>query len=193
MLLLNPGDHVEAGSTLRSAAAFGWDTVAIDDRDKVWFGTPRPVRTEARAAARSHRNPLRVVPMQADAYDFTRVVVAGTTVPGPPIHRVRLATRPRSLLVIPDESAIDRPMGWHWRGGSVEFARVELPERNFPYRYRLVASIVLAEVARQLGAGPVRRPVRGPARTPRRARYRSAISYAPADVDLVHPGELLGY
>ena len=62
VLLVGPGDHIEAGSTLRSAAALGWRTVGLDDREKVWVGTPRPVRMEGRAAARSHRNPLRVVP-----------------------------------------------------------------------------------------------------------------------------------
>ncbi|WP_327011066.1 hypothetical protein OHA72_29635 [Dactylosporangium sp. NBC_01737] len=86
VLLAAPRDHVEAGSSLRSAAAFGWQSVAVDDREKVWFGTPRPIRTEARAAARSHRNPLRVVPA-GDAWSPPpggRVVVCAPDVDGPP-------------------------------------------------------------------------------------------------------------
>jgi hypothetical protein len=61
---------------------------------------------------------------------------------------------------------------------------VELPGVGFPHRYRLVASIVLAEIARQLGAR--RTP---PAR--RRFTYESALPLgAPAEVDLVTPQEL---
>jgi len=182
VLLVGPGDHVEAGSVLRSAAAFGWRTVGIDDRDKVWFGTPRPMRTEARAAARSHRNPLRVVPT-APPLGFARAVVAGTHVDGLPLHRVDL-TGQYTVLVIPDR----HDENWHGLAPRVEFARVDLPVADFPYRYRLVASIVLAEVARQLGPPATGRPPR------KRLTYDSAFALTdPADVDLVLLGELSGY
>jgi len=185
LLLLGPSDHVEAGSALRSAAAFGWRTVGLDDRDKVWFGTPRPVRNEARAAARSHRNPLRVVPMEGSS-EFARVIVAGARVNGPPLHRVDLAGGPGTLLVIPDEATV-------WRRPAqsrpaVEFARVALPDPSAAYRYRLVASIVLAEVARQLGVG-----TRAPA-SARTGDYRSELVFGPVeDADLVKPWELCHY
>jgi hypothetical protein len=190
VLLLGPGDHVEAGSALRSAAAFGWTSVGIDDRDKVWFGTPRPVRAEARAAARSHRNPLRVVPMVPPA-GFDRVVVAGTRADGPPLHHMQLVGRRSTLLVVPDEDAVGPGEDWQRLGDAVEFARVGLPGTAAGYRYRLIASIVLAEAARQLGlrAGAVR--VRPP--VPRPA-YRSTLPLEPAaDVDLVTPPELETY
>jgi len=183
VLLAGPRDHVEAGSTLRSAAAFGWRTVGLDDRDKVWFGTPRPVRTEGRAAARSHRNPLRVVPVPAGPDPgHTRIVVAGPGVAGPPLHRAEL-TGPGTLLVIPDGP---------WDGGrAVEYARVDLPGPAREHRYRLVAGIVLAEAARQLGARTAGRAARDP---------RGGLSYgsglalgAPSDVDLVTAWELAGY
>jgi tRNA G18 (ribose-2'-O)-methylase SpoU len=181
LLLLGPGDHVEAGSALRSAAAFGWRTVGVDDRDKVWFGTPRPLRTEARAAARSHRNPLRVVPMSAPA-DVRRVIVAGTRMRGRPLHRVDLTGGPGTLLVIPDEAVTG------WQGRTDESARVDLPRGEFPYRYRLVASIVLAEVARQLGTR-TKAPARG-----RTGDYRSELQLAPSGgVDLVRLDELFEY
>jgi tRNA G18 (ribose-2'-O)-methylase SpoU len=102
LLLATPRDHVEAGSSLRSAAALGWQTVTIDDREKVWFGTPRPVRSQARAAARSHRNPLRVVPA-GDAWSpppGSRVVVCSPDVDGPTLHHTTL-TGAGTVLVIP--------------------------------------------------------------------------------------------
>jgi hypothetical protein len=158
VLLVGPGDHVEAGSTLRSAAAFGWRSVGVDDRDKVWFGTPRHVRTEARAAARSHRNPLRVMPPAAGpALGFSRAIIAGTQVDGPPLHRVDVTGGNNTVVVIPDEDAVGHNENWRQLAPRTEFARVDLPAANFPYRYRLVASIVLAEVARQLGAPAGRR------------------------------------
>jgi tRNA G18 (ribose-2'-O)-methylase SpoU len=192
VLLVGPGDHVEAGSTLRSAAAFGWRTVGIDDRDKVWFGTPRATRTEGRAAARSHRNPLRVVPMQTGAHTgFSRVVVIGTRADGPPLHRVNLAGGARTALVIPDEGALGPDQDWQRLGGTLEFARVALPRPNFPYRYRLIASVVLAEATRQLGIRSTGRPAHRP-RNP--LTYESTLTFgAPTDIDLVTPLELHEY
>ena len=179
VLLLSPGDHVEAGSALRSAAAFGWHTVGVDDREKVWFGTPRGMRTEGRAAARSHRNPLRVVPAGA-ATGFTRVVVAGAD--GPPLHRTDLADGPGTLLVIPDLFTV-AGQDWEQLGPAVEFARVPPSDR-----YRLTASIVLAEAARQVGSRTPGRPARGG------PRYRSALDLVPpGEVDLLTPAELISY
>jgi tRNA G18 (ribose-2'-O)-methylase SpoU len=192
VLLLGPGDHVEAGSSLRSAAAFGWGTVGLDDRDKVWFGTPRPVRSEARAAARSHRNSLRIVPAPAEApLGYSRAIVVGTQVDGPLAHRVRLTGGPGTVVVIPDEEALEPNQNWERLGAEVEFARIDFPASDFPYRYRLIASIVLAEIARQLGTRPAdHRPHR-----PRDSRtYESALTFhAPTDVDLITGQELYAY
>ncbi|GAA4472370.1 TrmH family RNA methyltransferase [Phytohabitans houttuyneae] len=176
-----PRDHVEAGSSLRSAAAFGWQSVTVDDREKVWFGTPRPVRNEARAAARSHRNPLRVLPA-GDGWASMpgcRTVVCGPDLDGPPLHRAEL-TGPGTLLVIPDGD---------WRPPpDAERARVAVP--GVAGRYRLLTGIVLAEAARQLGARSAKasRPAR------RGLSYGSGLELAaPPDTDLVQPWELLRY
>ncbi|GIG91986.1 TrmH family RNA methyltransferase [Plantactinospora endophytica] len=193
VLLLGPDDHVEAGSTLRSAAAFGWQTVGLDDRAKVWWDTPRPVRAEARAAARSHRNPLRVVPVPADGpVPYRRVVVAGLDVDGPALHRVALTGGPDTLLVIPDERSPGLDEDLRRLGPRVEYARVEVPAVGFGYRYRLVAAIVLAEVARQLGAGTAA----GRSGTPARhgLRYDSALDLVDVPgTELVTPAELATY
>jgi tRNA G18 (ribose-2'-O)-methylase SpoU len=184
VLLATPRDHVEAGSSLRSAAAFGWQTVTVDDREKVWFGTPRPVRTQARAAARSHRNPLRVVPA-GDAWSAppgSRVVVCSPDVDGPTLHHTKL-TGAGTVLVIPDHDGWEPPPG-------AELARIAVPGE--PGRYRLLTGIVLAEAARQLGG---RTTTTVPGRPPRRGlSYRSALSQAtPPDTDLVQPWELTRY
>jgi tRNA G18 (ribose-2'-O)-methylase SpoU len=191
LLLVAPADHVEAGSVLRSAAAFGWRAVGLDDSERVWFGVPRAVRTEGRAAARSHRNAIRVLPMRAEGpLGFARVVVAGLEVDGPLLHRVDLAAGRNTVLVIPDEGH-ERRDEWRSLAPKVEFARVALPVEDFPYRYRLIASIVLAEVARQIGravaAEPTRRPRRG-------LTYESALTgAATAEADVVLPEDLREY
>jgi hypothetical protein len=59
---------------------------------------------------------------------------------------------PRSLLVIPDETAVDLDTEpWDRLGARVRFAHLVLPEQTVPYHYRLIASIALAEAARQVG------------------------------------------
>jgi tRNA G18 (ribose-2'-O)-methylase SpoU len=182
LLLAAPRDHVDAGSSLRSAAAFGWQTVTVDDREKVWFGTPRPVRTEARAAARSHRNPLRVVPA-GDAWSAplgSRVVVCAPHVDGPPLHRAEL-TGTGTVLVIPDGEGWDAPPG-------AEFARIAVPGEVG--RYRLLTGIVLAEAARQLSA----RTVRAPRPRRRGLSYGSVLGQtALPGTELVQPWELMQY
>jgi len=65
-------------------------------------------------------------------------------------------------------------------------ARLELPRTEGPYRYRLTAGIVLAEVARQPGARPAGRPGR--------RDDGSALRLGPpGDADLVTPLELAAY
>ncbi|GIH08286.1 hypothetical protein Rhe02_63530 [Rhizocola hellebori] len=181
LLLAAPRDHVEAGSSLRSAAAFGWQTVTVDDREKVWFGTPRPVRNEARAAARSHRNPLRVVPA-GDAWSpppGSRVVICTPDADGPPLHRTEL-TGAGTVLVLPDGHGWQHPPG-------AQFARVAVPGEAG--RYRLLTGIVLAEAARQLG---IRTTAHRPPR--RGLSYRSVLDQTTSpDIDLVQQWELAQY
>jgi len=187
VLLLGPSDHVEAGSALRSAAAFGWRAVQLDDRNNVWFGTRRSQRTEARAAARSHRSGLRVHGVRADEHaGSARIVVATVHADGPPLHRTKLVGGAGTLVVIPDEQAIDGgTTSSSIFGPGVERARIDLPAVAGTYRYRLAASIVLAEISRQLGSRPHR--------AARRPRYPSAVSTIEADADLVTPAELSTY
>lgn len=179
LVLFAPGDHVEAGSSLRTAAALGWTAVCVEDREHVWFGTPRPIRTEGRAAARSHRAVLRVIPtLSLRGPLFDAVTIVGTELDAPGLRQVSLASGSSSAIVIPDESAVD--LGgedWSRVGTTVSFARIDVSETDFPYRFRLPASIAIAEISRQVGP-----PRRGERPAPhRRPRYHSILRTSEPD------------
>lgn len=170
VLFLGPGDSIELGSALRSAAAFGWGRVLVDDRSGVWFGTDRVTRSLGRGAARRSRNAIHVLPAgRLHAFDEACVV---TRAPGTwsgaeaePLHRVDLARGPGQLLVIPDEGALDLAREDLGRlAPRVRLVSLDLPRTDFQYRFKLVASIVLAEAGRQVGVRL--RPGRGRARPP---------------------------
>jgi tRNA G18 (ribose-2'-O)-methylase SpoU len=191
VLLVGPRDHVEAGSALRSAAAFGWRTIGLDDRHHVWFGVPRAMVAEGRAASRAHRNAIRVMAMRTEASrGFRRVVVVGTRFDGPPLHRVELAGGRDTLIVIPDGEQ-DDPLGWGYLGSRVDLARIDTPVDRDPSRYRLTASIVLAEASRQIGHRPAGRP---PLPERKAVTYESALeTVAVAAADVVAPETLRAY
>lgn len=163
-LLLGAADHVEIGSAIRSAGAFGWERVLVQDRAGVWFGAPRHVTAEGRGAARRHRNPIRLIPdVPETSYAFTDVWVVTSRRGDLPLSRANLAAGPKGLLVVPDETAVDLDTEpWDRLGARVRFTHLDLPARSFPYHYRLIASIALAEAARQVG-----QKARVPGRPPR--------------------------
>lgn len=185
-LLIVGDEHVEVGSTLRSAAAFGFRDVLLDDRGAGWFEGTASARREARAAARRHKNPLRIHRAEiGNAVRFDEIVLACASEVAAPLHRERLVRGQRQLVVIGaglDELAtIARERLRVATLGLVPMARPPL---------RLVASIVLAEVARQVGR---RRPTPGrPA--PRPPTYEVALELAAAgDTRDIDASELLPY
>jgi hypothetical protein len=163
---VGPGDQFELGSTIRSAAALGWERVFIEDRHGIWFGCNRGVRSEGRAAARRSRNDIQVVPCPAQtSLHYPRITVITCKHVGVPLHRANLATGSNHSVVIPDEGSNDwTTENWTRFGHDVSFGHLQLPTKEFPYHYRLVASIALAEISRQVGrrptvkAPPVARP-----------------------------------
>lgn len=175
-VLLSGDDHVEVGSSLRSAAAFGISELFLDDRGACWFDGPHAQRREARAAARWHKNPLRVrraPPRLADGFD--EIVVISADQPGRPLRRQRL-TRGRQQLVIigvPPEQVEATA------GGRMQLATLGLGHTKRP-PLRFLASIALAELARQAGRSPAPRP----APSPRQPTYDR-------DLKLAAGGELL--
>jgi SpoU rRNA Methylase family len=166
LMLVGGRDHVELGSTVRSAGAFGWEPILLDDRAGVWFGCERVTRSEGRAAARRGRNPIHLVPVIGGgraAYDEVCVVTLGRG--DTPLHRAGLAGGLRQLVVIPDECDAPLPDGeWMRLGKRVRRVQIDVSGGEFAYHYRLAASIALAKIARQVGqrrrveVGP---PVRG--------------------------------
>lgn len=185
-LLIVGDDHWEVGSSLRSAAAFGFRDVLLDDRGASWFDGSPATRREARAAARRYKNPLRVhraTPVSPNSFDEIVVVVPWGD--GTPIRRERLSHGQRLLLVVgarADDIAAIGP-------DRVRITTLDLePTEHAPLR--LVASIAMAEIARQVGR---RRPLPGRPE-PRVPTYDKAIPLAADDdVLLLDEPELLAY
>src|ERR1043166_1744491 len=132
LLLLGPADHVELGSAIRSTAGFGWGRVFIEDRQRVWFGCERTVRSEGRAAARRGKNEILCIPCPAGAaQSFTRVTIITTQPSGAPVHRVNLARGTSQLIVIPDEITVDQSAERSSRlGKEIEFAHLQIPAKE---------------------------------------------------------------
>jgi len=183
-LLLVGDDHVEVGSTLRSAAAFGFREVLLEDRGAGWFDGSSNVRREARAAARRHKNPLRVRPttIADSARRYDEIVVVTAAGSGTPLSRERLTRGLRQLVIVGARADEVAP------SANVRVASLGLRPLEYD-PLRLTASIVLAEIARQVGR---RRPV--PGAQSRAPRYEKAFEPPPApDVLLVDPADLLTF
>ncbi len=147
------------GSAIRSAAAFGWGRLFVEDRFGIWYGCDRVKRSEGRAAARRGRNPIRLIQTSRDRrYLFDEVVVLTTRKhelgkrAEELLHHTNLARGPKQLLVLPDESMIDRDAeDWQRLGKRIRFVNPGFSNKPSTYHFRLPASIALAEAARQVG------------------------------------------
>lgn len=185
-LLIVGSDHVEVGSSLRSAAAFGFRDVLLDDRGAGWFEGSAATRREARAAARRHKNPLRVHRASlAEAERFDEVLVVLESAKRIPLPQKHLARGRRQLVVV----GLDADEVAGIAAAEIEVASLELtPVASAPLR--LVASITLAEIARQVGRR--RRPRPGVLTRP--PKFATEVKLrSPDDVLLVDPAVLLSY
>lgn len=185
-VLLAGDDHVEVGSSLRSAAAFGMQEVLLDGRGAGWFDGPHPRRREARAAARRHKNPLHVrrAPPGVTA-GFGEIVVITPWGPGRPVSRERFSRGHRLAVVIglaPEQ--VQAPPGVRIRVATLGLRPADCAP------LRLVASIALAEIARQAG-----RPAgRAPAPASRWPAYEREVKLAASgELLILDPAELLDY
>jgi tRNA G18 (ribose-2'-O)-methylase SpoU len=153
LMLLGARDHFELGSTIRSAAGLGWERAFIEDPHSVWFECDRAIRAEGRAAARRARNEILLVPCPTGAtYNYPQAIVVTCQKIGVPLHRANFVGGPNQLVVIPDESQMDvTTADWSRFGPDIKFAHLSLANTEFPYHYRLVATIALAEISRQVG------------------------------------------
>jgi len=149
-LIIDPRDPIELGSAVRSTAALGWSRMFIDDRYGVWFETDRVVRSLGRGAARRVRNEIHVLPISAAVPHFDEACVVTPHDDGEPIERVDLARGPRQLIVVSDHSDSNDPRLLHI-ARKVRHVRLNIPAPQCEPKLRLIASIVLSEVARQVG------------------------------------------
>jgi hypothetical protein len=143
VLFAGVDDAIELGSAIRSAACLGWTQVWLADRGGVWFDADRVTRSLGRGAARRARNPIHVLPVAAAA-GFDEVCVVGTDA-GEPLRRAELARGAHQLVVLGDGDAVDASR----LGARVRHVRLEVAPGV--RRFRLEASIALAEIARQIG------------------------------------------
>lgn len=190
LLLLGAGDHIELGSTIRSAAAFGWNRAFVEDRSGVWFGVERVARSEGRAAARRGKNSIRLIPTKSDrTFAFEEACVVTTGERGRGLSKVNLARGPSQLVVLADEQSVElEELELGRLARNVRYVNLELPGSDFQYHYRLTSTIALAEVARQVG-------VRAP-KTRRGARpplYDMALRTLQESGEVVELDELTGY
>ncbi len=153
ILIIGGDDPIELGIVIRSAAAFGWERALVEDRGGCWFGCDRIMRSEGRAAARRGKNSIRLLRCPpGSAYNYDQVVVVTTNGRGEPLHRTRLADGGRQAVVLADERFVDlAEEDWQRVGKTVRHASLQVDCDPSAYHFRLSASVVLAEVARQVG------------------------------------------
>jgi hypothetical protein len=180
ILMIAGRDHVELGSSIRSACAFGWNRVFVEDRRNIWFGADHGLKREARAAARRAKNEIRVIPTsQHHQYKFQEAVIVACGkhqdrkgVHGAvPLHKARLAEGPSQLIVLVDQSAFDISMIGDFSrfANKVQIAYLECGGSAHEHQFRLTASIAMAEIARQVGQKTPWKP------TPQEPLYESAL------------------
>ncbi len=100
LLIMGPENPSELGSLLRSAWAFGWKRIFLDDPNRVWFSKDRSTVLAGRAAARREVNPVAILP--CDQIEFSRydaIVSCDGELHGTPLSRLSLPTGNRLLLV----------------------------------------------------------------------------------------------
>jgi tRNA C32,U32 (ribose-2'-O)-methylase TrmJ len=184
-LLILGDDHVEVGSTLRSAAAFGFRDVFLEDRAAGWFAGPSWVRREAYAAARRHKNAIRVHQAKLDdTAQFEDVVVVLPFASGCSIEQARLTHGMRQLVILGATPA-DVDMLSHERLRVVTLGLAESERAQL----RLTSSIAMAEIARQIG-----RSRKAAAPRPPSPRYRATLEAGlQGEVLVVDERELLCY
>lgn len=152
LMILAGDDHIELGSSLRSAAAFGWRQVLLEDPKKIWFDTERARQLESRAAARRSKNKIRIIPSTSTQQHYYDEVVLIRRGPGSPsLARADLARGARQLMILADESTVDLDTLELQRfAKTVKQAHIGFPKEQ-GYHFRFGATIALAETARQVG------------------------------------------
>jgi len=146
LLIRAPADPAECGSLLRSAAAFGWKAVYLDDPDGSWLTNDKERVSLSRGAARREINPLVVLnaaKLRSTRYD--RVLWCADDRTGTPLPRYRLEGSEAGLLAF---GAPTLPQGFK----ALPCTRIHVDFRQTgitPFA-RHEGSVVLAVLAEQL-------------------------------------------
>jgi hypothetical protein len=152
VLFLGPTEPSEIGSTLRSAWSFGWKRAFLNDPRGVWFGRDRSTVTEGRAAARRHKNPLAVLPHPtAGLHAVEQAYLLTYDRSDAPLSRTFFPAAKDAIVIIPDAHvAADEAVRAAEQAArnTIPF-HLDCPGDASSTRFRLVASVVLAEVANQ--------------------------------------------
>jgi tRNA(Leu) C34 or U34 (ribose-2'-O)-methylase TrmL len=152
VVLVDPIDPAQLGSSLRTAWALGWERVELLDGHQLWYTPDRTIFALGRGAARRHRNPIKVVP-----FDRCRVPAAVTVVThgaAGALLRADPGLAGASLVAIPDEresAALATIAAWERAGSLVRWVSLNTPVIPAASDYRVVTAIVLAEIARRIG------------------------------------------
>jgi len=132
-----------------------------------------------------------------ELHPYNQVVVVTPDGAGPLLHEVDLAGGPGQLVVVADPAAIGDPAAaWEPAARTVVRARLGLPTTD---HYRLPASIVMAEIARQVGAparaghGPDRPQLGGQRRGRRGLAYENMVHLSTTGGEEVTWAELTAY
>lgn len=142
VLLVGPDDPSEVGSLLRSAWAFGWHKVFLDDCNGVWFAKDRGTILAGRAAARSEKNPIVVIPseqLKFSQYDL--VLVCDNQAGGRPLSRLKMPRANRTLVVFGEGNIAFRERT------IVERIVVDYSCKDIEPRYRHTGSTLLSYIS----------------------------------------------
>ena len=124
---------------------------------------------------------------------FDQAVLVTTGAHGAPLHRLNLARGGSQVIIVPDDLGQAGPIPeWSQLARTVVPARLDVAVDAGACRYWLLASVVMAEVARQVGrsARPRRRSPAQPTGPP---RYDSLARLAPTLGEVMRLDELSGY
>lgn len=154
LLVVGGQDHVELGSSIRSAAAFGWTRMFLEDEQCAWFGSNRSQIAESRGAARRSKNSIRVVPTTPDhRFLFREAVVITRGDCGEPLHQLDLARGDQQVIILCDEEKMQaNERSWSNVAESIIYGRIHATEsESYKYHFRHFSSIAMAEITRQVG------------------------------------------
>jgi tRNA G18 (ribose-2'-O)-methylase SpoU len=147
LLFWEPRDPADLGSSFRTAYTLGWDHAWLVDRQRVWFDADRSTRSQGRGAARRHKTPIHIQPLdpQQPPETFDLAFVISPTGPGTPVWQMRLLAGASSVLVF-SEAPIDGPADLAREWLPVSIATEAAGPIDSPLR--ITSAIVLAEVGR---------------------------------------------